>query len=157
MHNSAICCLFEGQISPYPFHNLYRLQTDCNHLPNQPDNVSLIVCAVRVILNATSFVLLNAILVNHPFQSRPIPKLIVKHRRGNPIKRQGVVVDQLRFAFGQLHLLHTPIDWCVRLFDEIERMFLHLFITDMDLPQPLPRFGKPPEIRAHTAGAASPA
>ena len=39
-------CFFKAQTSPYPFHNLYRLQTNCNHLPNQPDNVLRIVCTV---------------------------------------------------------------------------------------------------------------
>ena len=128
-------------------HNPNRLQTDCDHLPNQLNDVLRIVRTVRIVDDAASFVRLDAILVYHPFQRRPIPKPIFKRLRGYSVEGQEIVVHKLRFVFGQFHLLHPPIERHFTVFDECELILGHLFIADVDFPQSLPGFGKPPKVR----------
>ena len=145
--NSCLPRLIRNTDISQPLHNLHRLQTNRNHLPNQPDNILLIIRTVRVIDDATPFICLDAILIYHPLQRRPIPKSIIKRLRRYPVKRQEIVVHNLRLILGQLHLLHTPIERCIRCLDETQRIFLHIFIADVNLPQPSPRFGKLPKVR----------
>ena len=72
-----------------PLHNLNRLQADRNHFSNKFDDVPRIVLTVRVVDDAAAFVCLDAILIYHPFQRRPIPKPIAKRFRGYSVKGSG--------------------------------------------------------------------
>ena len=65
--NAWLLDLYFG-ISPKIGQKRYRLPTDGDHLPNQPDNVADIVCTVWVFFDAASGILLDTILIYHPMQ-----------------------------------------------------------------------------------------
>ena len=139
-------CLIRNAQLWQPLHNLHRLQTNRDHLPNQPDNILLIIRAVWVIDDAAPFVRLDTILIYYPLQRRPIPKPIFKRLCWYLIEHQEIVVLYLRIVFEQLHLFDAPIERRIRCLNETQRICVHLLIADVNLPQPLPRFGKRPEI-----------
>lgn len=47
-------------------HNLHRLQTHTDHLPDQPHNILRIIRPVRIVHNPAAFVRRHPVLVNNP-------------------------------------------------------------------------------------------
>ena len=100
-----------------PLHNLHRLQTHANDLPYQLNNILRLIWPVRVVDDAAAFVCLDPILVDDPLQGGAVAEAVGEGLGGDPVQCEEFVVTDLRFVFGQAHLLHAPIERVIRGFD----------------------------------------